>query len=234
MTALWNRAMHSVEINPPPDLPSFAAFAVSHPSEPVPAVAPGEEVLMTDSMVPARREAFARGRAAAHAALRAIDLDNGPILSGASREPRWPEGAMGAIAHAGGIGVALVAPSADTDGVGVDLEELRHAPELWDHLPRPEERVWLDDLDPAERQAGILALFSAKESVFKAFFPRVGSFFGFEQASLTPTPSGFLGHLMDGLDADYPPGRTFQISCGWFGDRVLTSLVLPKTLGETH
>jgi 4'-phosphopantetheinyl transferase EntD len=234
MTALKSRAARAGDITPPRSLPSFASFAVSHPSEPVPGVAPGEEDLITDRMVPVRREAFARGRAAAHAALQGIDLDHGPILSGSNREPLWPDGAAGAISHAAGFGVALVAPTADTDGVGVDLEELRHIPELWDHLPRPEEREWLDRLQAAEREAAIIGSFSAKESVFKAFFPRVGSFFGFDQASLMPASDGFVARLMDGLDADYPSERTFEITCDWFGDLVLTSVVLPKTPGDSH
>jgi 4'-phosphopantetheinyl transferase EntD len=234
MTMVKRRAARAGDITPPRGLPSFASFAVSDPSEPVPGVEPGEEDLITDGMVPVRREAFARGRAAAHAALCEIDLDHGPILSGSNREPVWPDGATGAISHTAGFGVALVAPTAKTDGVGVDLEELRHTPELWDHLPRPEEREWLDRLEAAEREAAIVGLFSAKESVFKAFFPRVGSFFGFDQASLTPTSHGFVARLMDGLDTDYPSKRTFEITCDWFGDLVLTSLVLPKTPGGSH
>jgi 4'-phosphopantetheinyl transferase EntD len=202
---------------------------VSHPSEPCPVVERGEEDLLSNSMVPARKTAFARGRAAAHTALRAIGLDHGPVLSGSSREPLWPEGASGAISHAAGFGVALVAPTKHTDGVGVDLEERRNVPELWEHVPRPEERGWLQDLDADEREAALLALFSAKESVFKAFFPRIRSFFGFEQASLTPTSSGFAGRLADGLDRDYPPDRTFAITSEWFGDLVLTSVVLART-----
>lgn len=229
MAARTNRAAHAVDIAPPRGLPPFVSFAVSHPAEPVPVVQPGEEHLLSDSMVPARKEAFARGRAAAHAALRSLGLDRGPILSGPSREPLWPQGATGAISHAAGFGVALVAPTASTDGVGVDLEQLRHAPELWDFVPRPEERGWLDGLDPTDREAAILALFSAKESVFKAFFPRIRSFFGFEQASLTPTSSGFVGRLADDLDHDYPSDRTFAITYRWFGDIVLTSVVLPGT-----
>ena len=234
MTALKGRATRARDITPPPGLPSFASFAVSYPSEPVPVVEAGERDLITDRMVPVRREAFARGRAAAHAALRGIGLDDGPILSGPNREPLWPDGATGAISHTAGFGVALVAPTVDTDGVGVDLEELRQTPELWDHLPRPEEREWLDRLDAAAREAAIVGLFSAKESVFKAFFPRVGTFFGFEQASLTPASHGFVARLMDGLDVDYPSERTFEITCDWFGDLVLTSVVLPKTPGRSH
>lgn len=229
MTAAENTTNRPVVIDPPSSLPSFASFAVSQPSHPVPAVAPGEEHLLSDAMVPSRKEAFARGRAAAHAALRSLSLDHGPVLAGPSREPLWPSGATGSISHAAGFGIALVAPSVYTDGVGVDLEQLRHAPELWDQVPTTEERRWLERLEPGEREAGVLALFSAKESVYKAFFPRSGSFFGFEMASLTPASSGFTGWLADGLDEDYPSERSFTITCQWSGDIVLTSLVLPKT-----
>ena len=231
MTAVKNLPGRASVIDPPADLPSFAAFAVSYSSEPPPALEPGEQEVLSDRAVPTRRESFARGRAAAHSALRAIGLDHGPILSGPGREPVWPRGARGAVSHAAGVGVALVAPMAFTDGVGVDIEEQHRVPDLWEHVPRPEERRWLDDLDETDREAAILGMFSAKESVFKAFFPRVRSFFGFEQASLTPTPSGFVGRLMHDLDDDYPRERTFEITCAWFGDLVLTSVVLPVTPG---
>lgn len=229
VTAAENSTNRAAVIEPPPSLPSFASFAVSPPATTVPVVAQDEEHLLSNAMVPARREAFARGRAAAHTALRSLGLDHGPVLAGPSGEPLWPSGASGSISHAAGFGIALIAPTVHTDGVGVDLEQLRHAPELWDQVPRPEERTWLERLEPGEREAGVLALFSAKESVFKAFFPRSGSFFGFEMASLTPASSGFTGQLADGLDVDYPSERGFTITCQWSGDIVLTSLLLPKT-----
>ena len=217
---------------PPLGLPSFSSFAVSQLPEPVPGLMPAEQVLLSESAVPARRESFARGRAAAHAALSSLGLDRGPILTGPSREPLWPAGVTGSISHAEGIGVALVAPTVATDGIGVDVEELRRVPELREHVPRAEERAWIEDLDPAEQEAAILALFSAKESVFKAFFPRSRSFFGFESAVLTPAPSGFIGRLSDGVDGDYPSERTFVITCRWFAGLVLTAVVLPKTPGD--
>jgi 4'-phosphopantetheinyl transferase EntD len=191
-----------------------------------------ERELVSEAMVPARRDALARGRAAAHRALKAIGLDTGPILWGPNREPLWPVGATGAISHAAGSAVALVAPATLTDGIGVDIEALRPAPELWQYVPRPEERAWIEQRPSAQRPAALLALFSAKESVFKAFFPRVGSFFGFEHAALTPSSSGFIARLTMGIDDAYPRERTFDISCDWFGDLVLTSVVLPKTRPE--
>ncbi len=145
------------------------------------------------------------------------------------REPIWPDGVVGSIAHAAGRGVALVAPSERSDGVGIDLEARRPAPEFADLVPRAEERSWLDDLDDGEQRDALLALFSSNESIYKAFFPRVGTFFGFDAASLVPTQNGFTAQLVADLDPDYPPHRTFDVWCGWQGDLVLTRLILPKT-----
>jgi 4'-phosphopantetheinyl transferase EntD len=226
---ITTRPTEATNIASPRELQHFAAFSVSQPCEPIPDLEPAEQTLLSASTVHARRESFARGRAAAHAALRTLGLDDGPILAGPNREPIWPAGATGSISHAAGFGVALVAPTAYTDGVGVDLEQLRHAPELWDQVPRTEERRWLEQIDSGEQNAMIHALFSAKESVYKAFFPRIGSFFGFEMASMAPVSSGFIGRMSDGLDDEYPSKRSFTITSQWFGDIVLTSLVLPKT-----
>lgn len=212
----------------PPELPSFVTFAVSRPWDPFPSVDAREQALLSSRVTEARQASFARGRFAAHTALRALGLDHGPILRGEDREPIWPEGAIGSISHAAGFGVAIAAPTEETDGVGVDLEQLRFAPELWEQVPTTDERRWLARLDSDDRDAGILSLFSAKESIFKAFFPRVRSFFGFEKATLTPVAGGYVGRLASGIDREYPSDRSFRITCRWSSKIVVTSVVLPK------
>ncbi len=175
---------------------------------------------------------FAVGRAAAHDALAMMGWDDDPILVGLRREPVWPMGVVGSISHAWGVAVALVAPAESTDGVGIDVEAIRPIAELYDQVPRPEERSWLDAIvDVRERDAAVLELFSAKESIFKAFFPRVGELFGFEAASLVRSPSGFVGALVVPIDTDYPPDRSFEVTCIRTDDLVVTWLVLPSPSG---
>jgi len=123
----------------------------------------------------------------------------------------------------------VVADDHLSDGVGIDIETLRFAPELWDQVPVRDEQEWLRALPPPQQDAALLALFSAKESVFKAFFPRVRRFFGFESAILQPTTKGFAGRLVDGLDDGYPPDRTFDIPTRWSGETVITAVVLPRS-----
>lgn len=222
----------SISVCPDPGpLPEFAAFAAHRPDDPDDHAYVNEEAaLLSKRAVGGRKQTFRLGRAAAHAALQALDRDEGAILTGPDREPIWPAGVTGSISHIFDLGVALVAPSADTDGVGVDIEEAgRPTPELEGQVPRPEELAWLDRADSIDRHRLLLALFSAKESLFKAFYPRVGSFFGFEAAALAPSPGGFTARLVADLDSDYPAERTFQINCNWTDRAVLTWLILPKT-----
>jgi enterobactin synthetase component D len=175
-----------------------------------------------------RRADFVAGRTAAHAALAHLNCDVPSILSGAMREPLWPSGIVGSLSHAGDVAVAMAARRENVGGIGVDIEKERPAPELWDQVPIAAERRWLEDLaDPVERDRMLLALFSAKEAVYKAFFPRVGHYFGFEAAALQPTPFGFAASLVESIDETFPPARSFQVNSAWFGDMVRSWLVLP-------
>lgn len=210
-------------------LPAFAAFAACSADEEVGAVDKAEAAVLSPTAVEVRRLTFRLGRHAAHRALASLGRDSGPILAGENREPLWPPGVCGSISHTSETGVALVAPSSHTDGVGIDIETQRTAPELETQVPRPEELRWLDTLPEDERRAQLFTLFSAKESIFKAFYPSVGSFFGFSAASLVPTSSGYRGNVVEPIDDRYPPGRTFEIGCEWSGKNVLTWLVLPKS-----
>ncbi|MGI9648511.1 MAG: 4'-phosphopantetheinyl transferase family protein [Acidimicrobiia bacterium] len=212
-------------------LPSFASFAAIGPGDPDghPFVAE-EAALLSERAVAGRRKTFRLGRAAAHAALQVMGRDEVAILTGPGREPIWPAGIAGAISHVSELGVALVAPAADTDGVGIDIEETGGPrPELEGQVPRSEELAWLDRAEAADRDRLLLALFSAKESLFKAFYPRIGSLFGFEAAALAPAPAGFTARMVADLDPDYPADRTFHVACSWTEQAVLTWLILPKT-----
>jgi 4'-phosphopantetheinyl transferase EntD len=214
----------------PDDLPPFAAFAgsssedaESHEYEDI------ERAILHERAVASRVLGFRLGRLSAHRALRQLGRDDGPILSGPAREPLWPPGIAGSISHAGTYAVALAAPLDRTDGVGIDIEERRPVPELAGQVPRSEERDWIQAAPAEDHDELVLALFSAKESIFKAFYPRVERFFGFEAASLVPAPGGFRARLVSDLDSKYPADRQFHVGCRWGGDFVLSWLILPCT-----
>ncbi len=146
-----------------------------------------DEAALVARAVEKRRGEFAGGRACARRALRALGVEPGPILSGARGEPLWPAGVVGAITHCDGYRAAAVAHAADLLTIGIDAEPHEPLPEgLVGDIARPEELPRLAELarsDPAVHWDRLL--FSAKESVYKAWYPLAERWLGFEDATLT-------------------------------------------------
>jgi 4'-phosphopantetheinyl transferase EntD len=137
-----------------------------------------------------RRAEFATGRACARRALRQLGVEAAAIPSGERGEPRWPDGVVGSITHCEGYRAAAVARAGDLITLGIDAEPLQPLPEgLLADIALPGERARLAELtreDPAVSWDRLL--FSAKESVYKAWFPLAERWLGFEDASLTLDP----------------------------------------------
>lgn len=213
-----------------PALPGFVSFVQLHVDDgPAAPLLQAEAALLHPRATAARRVDFQLGRAAAHTALNVLGRESGPLLRGDHREPLWPTGIVGSITHTAGYALAATAYRERSGGIGIDLEHReRSFAELAEFVAFDEELAWLEAVPPEKRRRATLELFSAKESIFKAFFPRVGSFFGYRAARVRPLPTGgFEGFLVAALDAEYPADRAFFIGCEWRGDFVLTTLVLP-------
>lgn len=152
---------------------------------------PEEEVLVGNAVEKRRRE-FTTARACARAALGRIGLPVAPILTGERGEPLWPQEVVGSITHCEGYRACAVARSSEILTIGIDAEPNAALPEgLLADIARPEELPGLRDL--AMENAGIhwdRLLFSAKESVYKAWFPVAKRWLGFEDARIVFDPSG--------------------------------------------
>lgn len=126
----------------------------------------GNEAEAVARAVSERRAEFARGRACARLALAALGGPAVAIPVGEGRAPEWPEGFVGSITHTSGLVAAVAAPAALVSGVGVDAEFYRPLPPEVRHLV----------LTPAEREGTgkelEIVVFSAKESIYKAVYPR--------------------------------------------------------------
>ena len=210
-----------------PPLPEHVVFVALDPDDdPATRLYPSEGATLGPRTVPKRRREFERGRAAARMALNELGHGEPAILVGPHREPLWPDGVVGSITHAGGYALAAVANREGCGGVGLDPEERRVFPELRAEVAHGGEVAWMQRLAESERERTAFELFSAKEAIYKAFFPRVGHFFGFEAVELAPARGGFTARLVELLDAQYPPTRTFDICVGWYEQLVLSSVVL--------
>lgn len=149
---------------------------------------PLEEQALGEAVSPKRRKDFTLGRAAARKALEQVGFPVvSPVLRGEHREPLWPVGIVGSIAHGGGYGVAVAAWQQDVPALGVDIQQVeeRYTDELISRFADPDEFDWVR-CDPAHRTERAVRLFSAKESVFKALYPLRRVWFAFDVAHLTP------------------------------------------------
>lgn len=159
--------------------------------------------------VRARQAEYLAGRLCAAAALTPFGWRSYRVGSGAWREPIWPTGLQGSISHTASHAAALVAPSTDWGGVGIDIESLVAADTrdwLLGSAVTQQELDWLVHGAPRLPQGALLTLaFSAKESFFKAAFHRLGRYIGFEDAHACAI-SPAAGVLLLRCVADLAPG----------------------------
>jgi 4'-phosphopantetheinyl transferase EntD len=114
--------------------------------------------------------------------------------------PGWPAGIVGSITHCAGYRAAAVARDRDVVTIGLDAEPHEPLPAgVLGAIASPGEQAAVAAL--ATARAGTCwdrMLFSAKESVYKAWFPLTGRWLGFEEASVTfdPVRQAFTARLL--------------------------------------
>ena len=167
-------------------LPAGVECAEAFGDQPEAALFPAEEALLARAVQKRRRE-FATGRHCARSALGALGIGPAPILPGQAGAPQWPSGIVGSITHCAGYRAAAVARASEVVTIGLDAEPAEWLPpEVLGLVARPDERDRLRDL--ARDVPGVCwdtLLFSAKESVYKAWFPLAGRWLGFGDANIT-------------------------------------------------
>lgn len=171
----------------PPGVSGAEAFG-----DPQGAVLFPEEAAIVARAVGKRRREFATARTCARDALGRLGLPPAPILAGEGGAPRWPAGIVGSITHCAGYRAAAVARARDAVTVGLDAEPNDSLPHgVLDMVSLPGERARLPGLVTAA--PGVCwdrLLFSAKEAVYKAWFPLTRRWLGFEEADITIDAAG--------------------------------------------
>ncbi|GAA2657429.1 4'-phosphopantetheinyl transferase family protein [Paractinoplanes durhamensis] len=190
-------------------LPSTVVAVEAFEDTPGEAPFPGEEDLIAKAVEGRRRE-FITARRCARTALRAFGHPDAPIRPGPQREPLWPAGMSGSITHCAGYRAAALARTTDVALLGIDAEPNGPLPEgVAESVTVPCEPEMLKRLAATHpgTEWGRL-LFSAKESVYKAWFPVTRRWLGFDEARLTIDPDAgtFAARLLvDGARIDGGP-----------------------------
>jgi 4'-phosphopantetheinyl transferase EntD len=143
-----------------------------------------EEEAAIGRAVGKRRREFISARGCARKALAGLGYEPGPIGSGERGEPIWPAGVVGGITHCTGYRACAVARSDEIATIGIDAEPHAALPDrLLPRIARAEELPAMRRLDSEQPQVHWdRLLFSAKESVFKAWFPLAERSLGFEDS----------------------------------------------------
>jgi 4'-phosphopantetheinyl transferase EntD len=193
-------------------LPPAAVVAEAYADVAGERVFPGEEELVARA-VDSRRREVVTARRCAREALTKLGYAPTPILRGPRGAPQWPAGVVGSITHCTGYRAAAVARSADVASLGIDAEPHEPLPaDVPEAVTTGRELDRLDELrwhHPSVHWGRVL--FSAKESVYKAWFPLTGRWLGFEDAELTfdPAAATFTATiLIDGTRTDNGPPLT--------------------------
>ncbi|MET7390315.1 4'-phosphopantetheinyl transferase [Streptomyces sp. NPDC005529] len=156
---------------------------------------PEEQALLTRAVAKRRRE-FATVRFCARRAMEKLGVPPAPVLPGERGAPQWPAGLVGSMTHCDGYSAAALARATDLASLGIDAEPHKGLPAgVLDAIALPAESdrlARLRDRTPAVHWDRLL--FSAKESVYKAWFPLTGEWLDFSEAdidiSVTPTAPG--------------------------------------------
>lgn len=160
-----------------------------------------------DKVHASRRDDFLIGRVCAskaHQLCFTEELLSLPV--GESKAPIWPAGAVGSISHSRYMAGAAVAKKEDLLGVGIDFESR-------ERIKEETARIILTarDIKSASglsEQDLLTLIFSAKESLYKALYPEVKVFFGFNSAAITAInldSGSFTIELIREISAEFGP-----------------------------
>jgi 4'-phosphopantetheinyl transferase EntD len=215
-------------------LPAGVACAEAFTDLPGVVLFPEEEAVIARA-VGKRRGEFTTGRGCARTALAALGVPPVPIVPGERGAPQWPHGYVGSITHCAGYRAAAVASTGAMQTIGVDAEPDETLPEgVLDHVSLPGERARLRDLAAtAPGTCWDRLLFSAKESVYKAWFPLTRQWLGFEEADITidPAAGAFQARLLvpAPATASTPPGGLTGFAGRWLASDglIVTAIAVP-------
>ena len=198
-----------------------------------------EEEQVIAHAVASRRRDFAAVRSCARACLQRLGYASVPILPGVGGAPTWPAGIRGSMTHCTGYAAAAVGPHPPISAIGIDAEP---------DAPLPDGVLGLiataaehDHLAATQRECEgphwDRLLFSAKEAVYKAWFPLVGGWLDHHEAEISfDTQHRTFTALLSRDDLILNGHHIHQLHGRWIRERgiVLTAVVLHAQREDTE
>ncbi|MGY3679801.1 4'-phosphopantetheinyl transferase family protein [Streptomyces sp. TE33382] len=216
-------------------LPAGARTAYAVDAVPTATLFPEEEDFIAGA-ADRRRRTFTTVRHCARQALAALGHPACPLVPGVRGAPVWPAGVAGSMTHCAGYHAAAVASRTVAASLGIDAEPHGPLPEgVCEAVTSAGERRRLSAL--TRREPGVhwdRLLFSAKESVYKAWFPLTGTWLGWTDAVVEIAPDTAEFRVRPGPELDAPGRQLLRALRGRWLVRdglVLTAAAHPPVRG---
>ena len=200
-------------------LPDCVHLALAEPRHERTELHPLERAYLNGrAMLPVREREFCVGRALAREALTHVGIHDHPLIPADTREPQWPAGIVGSISHCEDICAVAVAQDRQLSGLGIDLERIgRIDGSIASTICTPEE------LNETSEPGRLSALFSAKESIFKALFPSTRHFLDFRDVSVVIADDRFsakparpgLPTQIEAVHGRFHLGQCLVVTAAW-------------------
>jgi len=178
-----------------------------------------------------RKADFLAGRAMLKAAQNLLGLVDAQIGIGENRAPIWPNDRRGSLSHTHGLAASFLTGRQDLS-LGVDVEKIatgNSAKAIRQQVLSQDECEMIDTANDWPQNMLATLVFSAKETLFKALYPQVKSFFGFDAAELKEIPGeGTITlRLRRSLSGGYLSGQVFELNYLTDPEFVMTWLAVP-------
>ena len=223
--------------NPFPDHISFCLLPIHSTSNQK--LHPAEENYFSQLSSVSRKEHYRSGRICAGEVLSKLGTLGQPVLRDPqTREPLWPEGISGAITHSGKWAAAAAGKTSDVSGIGIDLEDLERQVDsrISRHVCIPEEQKWLQEWGEDFLEQNLKIIFSAKESIFKAFFPYTRTYLHFHDARIMMEQTFFQKSKSGSLskkEKNSEPEK-FEFVYLLLNDKVISQTGISEGKGKVH
>ena len=200
---------------------------------------PAEENYFSQLSSVSRKEHFRSGRICAREVLSKLGTLGQPVLRDPqTREPLWPVGISGAITHSGNWAAAAAGKTSDVSGIGIDLEDLERQVDsrISRHVCIPEEQKWLQGCGEDCLEQNLKIIFSAKESIFKAFFPYTRTYLHFHDARILMEQTLFQKSKPDSLSEKekiWNPAK-FEFEYLMLNEKVISQTGISEGKGRVH
>lgn len=167
---------------------------------------------------PKRQAEYFYGRIAAREALNSTGWSDVQVGTGHNREPLWPLNIVGAITHNDRYAAASAAHANQINGLGIDIEnvvDVQNTNSVEQVALSSAERDLSRKTQDLSYFLALTLIFSAKESFYKATFPTVGKYFGFDAINILEIDTKarhLLFQTQETLCRQWPAGREAKVN----------------------